>query len=125
MRPASVRRRSATAAVSTGRPMPGNSGTGVQAPIGWTVAGGGGGRLARACAPATAVNSTATTTNAESRMGSEATARDATRQLDAASAADANYAMPSSTADAAADRQRLAPRVPQAQRARPPLLASH
>src|SRR5438067_1312333 len=90
MRAASMRRRSATAAVSTGRPMPGNSGTGVHAPIGWTGTGGGGrggGALERACAPATAVNVTATTTNAEGRMGSEATARDATRQLDAAPAA--------------------------------------
>src|SRR5437763_410424 len=125
MRPAGVRRRSATAAVSTGRPMPGNSGTGVQAPIGWTVAGGGGGggKLARACAPATVVNSTATTTNAESRMGSEATARDATRQLDAASAADANYAMPSSSAAAAADSDRLAARVAELERERKHLLA--
>src|SRR5436305_1787740 len=45
MRAASARRRSATAAVSTGRPMPGNSGRGVQAPIAWT--GGSGGRSVR------------------------------------------------------------------------------
>src|SRR5256886_16104030 len=113
MRAASMRRRSATAAVSTGRPMPGNSGTGVHAPIGWTATGGGGrggGALERACAPAAAVNVTATTTNAEGRMGSEATARDATRQLDAPSAPDANYAMPSSSAAATADGERLAAR---------------
>src|SRR2546421_3612519 len=103
--------------------MPGNSRTGVQAPIGWTVAGGGGGGLERACAPATAVNVTATTTNAEGRMGSEATARDATRQLDAASAADANYAMPSSSAAATADGERLAARVAELERERTHLLA--
>src|SRR5256886_10257018 len=87
MRAASMRRRSATAAVSTGRPMPGNSGTGVHAPIGWTGTGGGdgadggSGAWERACAPATAVNVTATTMNAEGPLGSGATARDATRQL--------------------------------------------
>src|SRR5213080_1802368 len=126
MRAASMRRRSATAAVSTGRPMPGNSGTGVHAPIGWTGTGGGGrggGALERACAPATAVNVTATTTNASGRMGPEATARDATRQLDAASAADANYAMPSSSAATAADGERLAARVAELERERTHLLA--
>src|SRR5256886_2135021 len=120
MRAARVRRLSATAAVSTGRPMPGNSGTGVHAPIGWT---GGSGGLERVCAAATAVNVTATTTNASSRMGPEATARDATRQLDAASAADANYAMPSSSAATAADGARLAARVAELERERTHLLA--
>src|SRR5205823_1348475 len=115
MRAASARRRSATAAVSTGRPMPGNSGTGVQAPIAWT--GGSGGGFERPCARAPAVHVTATTTNARDRMGPEATARDGTRQLDAASAADANYAMPSSSAAAAADSDRLAARVAELKRA--------
>src|SRR5437879_263070 len=119
MRAASARRRSATAAVSTGRPMPGNSGTGVHAPIGET---GGSGGLERACAPATAVNVT-TTANARGRMGPEATARDATRQLDAASAVDANYAMPSSSAAMAADSERLAARVAELERERTHLLA--
>src|SRR2546426_397850 len=111
MRAASARRRSATAAVSTGRPMPGNSGTGVQAPIGG------------ACGRATAVHVTATTTSARGRMGPEATARDATRQLDAASAAGANYAMPSSSAAAATDTERLAARVAELERERTHLLA--
>src|SRR5207248_2482095 len=121
MRAASARRRSATAAVSTGRPMPGNSGTGVQAPIAWT--GGSGGGFERPCARAPAVHVTATTTNARGRMGPEATARDGTRQLDAASAADANYAMPSSSAVAAADSERLAARVAELERERTHLLA--
>ncbi len=56
-------------------------------------------------------------------MGSEATARDATRQLDAASAADANYAMPSSSAAATADGERLAARVAELERERTHLLA--
>src|SRR5207237_1850296 len=120
IRAARVRRRSATAVVSTGRPMPGNSGTGVQAPIGWT---GGSGGVERVCAAATAVNVTATTTNASGRMGPEATARAATRQLDAASAADAHYAMPSSSPATAADGERLAARVAELERARPHPLA--
>src|SRR5437870_4837592 len=120
MRAASARRRSATAAVSTGRPMPGNSGTGVHAPIGET---GGSGGLERACAPATAGNVTTTAANARGRMGPEGTARDATRQLDAASAVDANYAMPSSSAAMAADSERLAARVAELERERTHLLA--
>src|SRR6266566_1931983 len=120
MRAASARRRSATAAVSTGRPMPGNSGTGVQVPIGGS---GGSGEFERVCGRATAVQVTATTTSARGRMGPEATARDATRQLDAASAAGANYAMPSSSAAAAADTERLAARVAELERERTHLLA--
>src|SRR6266571_2042057 len=120
MRAASARRRSATAAVSTGRPMPGNSGTGVQAPIGGS---GGSGEFERVCGRATAVQVTATTTSARGRMGPEATARDATRQLDAASAAGANYAMPSSSAAATADTERLAARVAELERERTHLLA--
>src|SRR5207253_1262709 len=60
---------------------------------------------------------------ARGRMGPEATARDGTRQLDAASAADANYAMPSSSAAAAADSDRLAARVAELERERKHLLA--
>src|SRR5690349_8575858 len=120
MRAASARRRSATAAVSTGRPMPGNSGMGIQAPIGWT---GAAGAIERACAAATVPHAVATTTSAKGRMGPEATARDATRQLDAASAADANYAMPSTSAAAAADSERLAARVAELERERTHLLA--
>src|SRR5438552_8550112 len=77
----------------------------------------------RSCARAPAVHATATTTNARGRMGPEATARDGTRQLDAASAADANYAMPSSSAAAAADSDRLAARVAELERERTHLLA--
>src|SRR2546421_3725988 len=120
MRAASARRRRATATVSTGRPMPGSSGTGVQAPIDWI---GGSGGVARPCAAATAVNVAATATRASDRMGREATARDATRQLDAGSAADANYAMPSSSAATAADSTRLAARVAELERERTHLLA--
>src|SRR5207237_10528880 len=120
MRAVSARGRRATAAVSTGRPMPGSSGTGVQAPIDWI---GGSGGVARPCAAATAVKVAATATRASDRMGREATARDATRQLDAGSAADANYAMPSSSAATAADSTRLAARVAELERERTHLLA--
>src|SRR5207244_11870650 len=85
MRASSARRRAATSAVSTGRPMPGSSGTGGQAPSG------GGPGLGRPCAA-----SAGTATQAakmSDRMGSEAIARAHARQLDAASAGDANYAM--------------------------------
>src|SRR5216110_1227956 len=84
MRASSARRRAATLAVSTGRPMPGNSGTGVQAPSG-------GAGLARPCAAS--VGTTTQATRMSIRMGSEAIARARARQLDAASAGDANYAM--------------------------------
>jgi GAF domain-containing protein len=68
-----------------GRPMPGNSGTGVQAPSG------GGVGLGRPCA---AREDAAThTPRMSDRMGTEAIARARARQLDAVSAGDANYAM--------------------------------
>src|SRR6266851_7270736 len=116
-----VRRRAATAAVSTGRPIPGNSGTGVQTPSG---AADDGGRLcaARATAAMT-VSASGRAMRASSRMGSEATARHATRQLDAASATDANYAMTPSAAPTAADAERLAARVAELERERKHLLA--
>src|SRR5881396_2365967 len=84
MRASSARRRAATLAVSTGRPMPGNSGTGVQAPSG-------GAGLARPCAAS--VGTTTQAARMSIRMGSEAIARARAQQLDAASAGDANYAM--------------------------------
>src|SRR5947207_9750811 len=84
MRASSARRRAATLAVSTGRPMPGNSGTGVQAPSG-------GAGLARPCAAS--VGTTTQATRMSIRMGAEAIARARARQLDAASPGDANYAM--------------------------------
>src|SRR2546425_5814447 len=80
MRASSARRRAATLAVSTGRPMPGNSGTGVQAPSG------GGAGLGRPCAARTGTATQAATMS--NRMGSEAIARARARQLDAASAGD-------------------------------------
>src|SRR6266550_4155317 len=84
MRASSERRRAATLAVSTGRPMPGNSGTAVQAPSG-------GSGVGRPCAASAGTATQAATMN--DRMGSEAIARARARQLDAASARDANYAM--------------------------------
>src|SRR5256885_2239727 len=80
----SARRRAATLAVSTGRPMPGNSETGVQAPSG-------GVGLGRPCAAS--AGTTRHAARKADRMGSEAIARARARQLDAASAGDANYAM--------------------------------
>src|SRR6267143_417721 len=85
MRASSARRRAATVAVSTGRPMPGNSGTGVQAPSG------GGAELGRACAAS--AGAATQMARMSDRMGSEAIAAARARQLDAASAGDANYAM--------------------------------
>src|SRR5205807_113909 len=79
-RASSARRRAATLAVSTGRPMPGNSGTGVQAPSG------GGAGLGRPCAARAGTATQAATMS--DRMGSEAIARARARQLDAASAGD-------------------------------------
>src|SRR5690348_716388 len=118
IRAAKARRRAATLAVSTGRPIPGSSGTGVHAPIGAPAAAG------RACAAATVATAAQTTTMQQAdRMGSEATARPCARQLDAASAADANYAMPSTSAAAAADSERLAARVAELERERTHLLA--
>src|SRR6266516_1441788 len=64
MRASSARRRAATLAVSTGRPMPGNSGTGVQAPSG------GGAGLGRPCAARAGTATQAATMS--DRMGSEA-----------------------------------------------------
>src|SRR6266550_2716891 len=64
MRASRARRRAATLAVSTGRPMPGNSGTGVQAPSG------GGAGLGRPCAARTGTATQAATMS--DRMGSEA-----------------------------------------------------
>src|SRR5256886_15438732 len=84
MRASSARRRAATLAVSTGRPMPGNSVTVVQAPSG-------GAGVGRPCA-ASAGTATQAARRSD-RMGSEAIARARARQLDAASARDANYAM--------------------------------
>src|SRR4030081_1093178 len=83
MRASSARRRAATVAVSTGRPMPGNSGTGGQGPSG-------GVGLGRPCA---ANGTTTQAARMRDRMGSEAIARVRARQLDGASAGDANYAM--------------------------------
>jgi GAF domain-containing protein len=65
--------------------MPGNSGTGVQAPSG------GGAGLGRPCAAS--AGAATQTARMSDRMGSEAIARARARQLDAASAGDANYAM--------------------------------
>jgi GAF domain-containing protein len=56
-------------------------------------------------------------------MGSEATARPCARQLDAASAGGANYAMPSPAAPTSADAERLAARVAELERERKHLLA--
>src|SRR3989449_541175 len=85
MRASNARRRAATVAVSMGRPMPGNSVTGVQAPSG------GGVGLGRPCAASADVATQ--TAKMSDRMGSEAIARARARQLDAVSAGDANYAM--------------------------------
>src|SRR3989454_8475290 len=107
MRASSARRRTATLAVSTGRPMPGNSGTGVQA------ASGDGAGLGR---PWAASEGTATqAARMSDRMGSEAIARARVRQLDAASAGGANYAMPFPSA--------LEARVAELERERKHLLA--
>src|SRR5260370_19889215 len=120
-----ARRRAGTAMVSTGRPIPGNSGTGVQTPSG---AGDDAGRVCAATATAAAMIATTMSVSrravsARSRMGSEATARHTTRQLDAASAPDANYAMTPSAAPTAADAERLAARATQLERERKHLLA--
>src|SRR5712691_9455963 len=85
MRASSARRRAATLAVSTGRPMPGNSGTGVQAPSG------DGAGFGRPCAASAGTAMQAA--RRSDRMGSEAIARARARQLDAVSVGDANYAM--------------------------------
>src|SRR5690348_4898369 len=85
MRASNARRRAATLAVSMGRPIPGNCGTGVQAPSGGGVA------LERPCAASE--DAATQTTRMSDRMGSEAIARARARQLDAVSAGDANYAM--------------------------------
>src|SRR5260370_32289113 len=125
MRATRARRRAATAIVSTGRPIPGNSGTGVQTPSG---AGDDAGRVCAATATAAAMMAATMSVSrravsARSRMGSEATARHTTRQLDAASAPDANYAMTPSAAPTAADAERLAARVTELERERKHLLA--
>src|SRR2546427_2069901 len=72
----SARRRAATAAVSTGRPMPGSSGTTRQAPIG-------GAPEARACATSPPPARTSSVVSSPIRMGSEATARRERRQIGA------------------------------------------
>src|SRR5438046_1429588 len=91
IRASKARRRPATRAVSTERPSPGSSATAVHTPSG------GGTAAGRVCATREAGAAAArTTTNAASksdRMGSEAIARVCARQLDAASANQANYAM--------------------------------
>src|SRR5690348_5704408 len=117
MRAISARRRAATLAVSTGLPMPGSSGTGVHAPMG------GAAGVGRACAAATLASVVTTTTHRANRMGSEATARPCARQLDAASAVAANYAMPAPAASSSTDAERLAARVAELERERKHLLA--
>jgi len=80
--------------------MPGNSGTGVQAPSG------GGAGLGRPCAASE--DAATQTAKMSDRMGSEAIARTRARQLDAVSAGDANYAMtlPSALEARVADLER-------------------
>src|SRR5213593_2807258 len=85
--------------------MPGSSGTGVHAPSGARSA------SARPCAAAVAPSAPTTTSSRSDRMGTEATARDVMRQLDAASAGYTNYAMTPTAAPTAADAERLAARV--------------
>src|SRR2546422_6354180 len=99
-------------AVSTARPMPGSSGTGVHAPSGARSA------SARPCAAAVAPSAPTTTSGRSDRMGTEATARDVMRQLDAASAGYTNYAMTPTAAPTAADAERLAARVVELERER-------
>src|SRR4029077_5253403 len=117
MRAVNARRRAATLAVSTDLPMPGSSGTGVHAPMG------GAPGVGRACAAATLASVVTTTIHRPNRMGSEATARPCARQLDAASAGAANYAMPAPAASTSADAERLAARVVELERERTHLLA--
>src|SRR6266511_2730690 len=116
MRAASARRRAATAAVSTARPMPGSSAMGAQAPAGAAARG-------RAWAATPPAHSSANESRASGRMGSEAIARAVRRQLDAASAGDTNYAMTSPATPTAADAARLAARVADLERERKHLLA--
>src|SRR2546422_5764759 len=71
--------------------MPGSSGTGVHAPSGARSA------SARPCAAAVPPSAPTTTSSRSDRMGTEATARDVMRQLDAASAGYTNYADRKST----------------------------
>ncbi|PYO80759.1 MAG: hypothetical protein DMD65_14915 [Gemmatimonadetes bacterium] len=99
--------------------MPGSSGTGVHAPSGARSA------SARPCAAAVPPSAPTTTSSRSDRMGTEATARDVMRQLDAASAGYANYAMtpPPTAAPTAADAERLAARVVELERERKHLLA--
>src|SRR5256714_717135 len=102
----SARGRAATLAVSTGRPMPGNSETGVQAPSG-------GVGVERPCAAS--AGTTRHAARMSDRMGTEAIARARARQLDAGSAGGANYAMPLPSA--------LEARVAELERERKHLLA--
>src|SRR5437762_3517891 len=114
MRAASARRRAATAAVSTGRPMTGSSGIGVHAPSG---AGAGG---PWAGAGAVMPN----TKKSAMRMGSEAIAPLERRQrLDAPSGGATNYAMTVPSAPTSADAKRLTTRVAELERERKHLLA--
>src|ERR1051325_2862110 len=114
MRATSARRRAATTAVSTGRPMTGSSGTGVHAPSG---AGAGG-----AWAGAAVV--TPSTKKSPMRMGSEAIARPGRRQrLDSPSGGATNYAMTVPSAPTSADAKRLTTRVAELERERKHLLA--
>src|SRR5881397_1191250 len=116
MRAASARRRAATAAVSTGRPMTGSSGIGVHAPSG----AGAGGPWAGAGAGAVMPN----TKKSATRMGSEAIAPLERRQrLDAPSGGATNYAMTVPSAPTSADAKRLTTRVAELERERKHLLA--
>src|SRR5712692_6113704 len=119
MRASSARRRAATAVVSTGRPIPGSSGSRVHAPIGPA------GAAAGVCAAATLaiIAPTQPPHRSRDRMGSEATAHRARRQLDGPSSPDANYAMTISSALTHAEAERLAARVADLERERKHLLA--
>src|SRR2546425_8060453 len=97
--------------------MPGSSGTSVHAPSGARSA------SARPCAAAVPPSAPTTTSSRSDRMGTEATARDVMRQLDAASAGHTNYAMTPTAAPTAADAERLAARVVELERERKHLLA--
>src|SRR5881409_149141 len=120
MRAPSARRRAATAAVSTGRPMTGSSGIGVHAPSG----AGAGGTWAGAGAEAGPGAVMPNTKKSAMRMGSEAIARLERRQrLDSPSGGATNYAMTVPSAPTSADAKRLTTRVAELERERRHLLA--